>query len=443
MITHIRMKNFKSWKDSGKVKLAPLTGFFGTNSSGKSSLLQMLLLLKQTVENVDIERPIPLGNRNSFMEFLDFSEVINTLEAPVEFGVGGKLDEPRPIYTSLQNEPPPILMMESFTFDTTLRESMKRPIVENFRYRINPNGILEIVWERQELAFGNQIDGNSFETTSLKSIRNCYGAPLSTKGKPHHFLLQFTSAFEELFSDIYYLDTIQGLPDQFFYQINDFSRDARFRNTNKIVALVTELLRQQVRLPQEDRLSFEKQISKWLQRMGLAYAFAIEQRDYQSRRSYEIFIQKQPMDTKKIHINTGSGLALLLPVLILCYGVPEGSTLILEHPDNLLHPMAQADLADLLIEVITERKLQILVESHSEYLLTRLQRRIAEEKISSDQTALYFCENDNGSSKLITLDLDELGNIKNWPKNFFGNEMGDLFAMTKAQSERRKRMEVE
>ena len=50
MITHIQMKNFKSWQDSGQVKLAPLTEFFGTNSSGKSSLLQMLLL-KQTIGN--------------------------------------------------------------------------------------------------------------------------------------------------------------------------------------------------------------------------------------------------------------------------------------------------------------------------------------------------------------------------------------------------------
>ena len=54
MITHIRMKNFKSWSDSGEVKLAPLTGFFGTNSSGKSSLLQMLLLLKQTVGREEV-----------------------------------------------------------------------------------------------------------------------------------------------------------------------------------------------------------------------------------------------------------------------------------------------------------------------------------------------------------------------------------------------------
>ena len=39
--------------------------------------------------------------------------------------------------------------------------------------------------------------------------------------------------------------------------------------------------------------------------------------------------------------------------------------------------------------------------------------------------------------------MDMFGNIENWPENFFGNEMGDLFAMTKAQSERRKRMEAE
>ena len=59
MITHIRMKNFKLWKNSGEVKLAPLTGFFGTNSSGKSSLLQMLLLLKTIIiQRLKISRRI-------------------------------------------------------------------------------------------------------------------------------------------------------------------------------------------------------------------------------------------------------------------------------------------------------------------------------------------------------------------------------------------------
>ena len=117
--------------------------------------------------------------------------------------------------------------------------------------------------------------------------------------------------------------------------------------------------------------------------------------------------------------------------------------MILEQPGIHLHPKAQADLADLLIEVITERNLQILIESHSEHLLTRLQLGIAEQKIAFDQTALYFCENDNGVSTIKSLDVDELGNIKNWPKNFFGNVRGDLAKMTREQMKRQKITEGE
>ena len=50
MITEFKAENFKSWEDTGKIDFAPLTGFFGANSSGKTSLLQVLLMLKQTVE---------------------------------------------------------------------------------------------------------------------------------------------------------------------------------------------------------------------------------------------------------------------------------------------------------------------------------------------------------------------------------------------------------
>ena len=43
MITELRARNFKSWEDTGKLQLAPLTGLFGANSSGKTSILQVLL----------------------------------------------------------------------------------------------------------------------------------------------------------------------------------------------------------------------------------------------------------------------------------------------------------------------------------------------------------------------------------------------------------------
>jgi len=105
---------------------------------------------------------------------------------------------------------------------------------------------------------------------------------------------------------------------------------------------------------------------------------------------------------------------------------------LLEQPEIHLHPSVQADLADVFIEVAKTRNLQIILESHSEHLLRRLQRLIAEEQMASDQVALYFCEMKDGASSLTTLQLDEYGNINNWPKDFFGDEMGDLVALTDA-----------
>ncbi|MFN5238780.1 MAG: AAA family ATPase, partial [Bacteroidota bacterium] len=53
MLTELRIDNFKSWKSTGPIRLAPLTVFCGTNSSGKSSIAQFILMLKQTVESYD------------------------------------------------------------------------------------------------------------------------------------------------------------------------------------------------------------------------------------------------------------------------------------------------------------------------------------------------------------------------------------------------------
>ena len=128
-------------------------------------------------------------------------------------------------------------------------------------------------------------------------------------------------------------------------------------------------------------------------------------------------------------------------MLVLCYYVPEGSILILEQPEAHLHPKVQSDLADVLIDVVKNQKVQIILESHSEHLLIRLMRRIAEEKLSAEDTALYSCQINDGTSEIERLNMDEYGNIRNWPQNFFGDEMGDLVEKTKAEMQRRKVME--
>ena len=44
MLTQLRIEDFKAWRDTGPIRLAPITAFFGANSSGKTSLLQFLLI---------------------------------------------------------------------------------------------------------------------------------------------------------------------------------------------------------------------------------------------------------------------------------------------------------------------------------------------------------------------------------------------------------------
>lgn len=159
--------------------------------------------------------------------------------------------------------------------------------------------------------------------------------------------------------------------------------------------------------------------------------------EQKSGKDYDVRIQLKGDGPKIALADMGYGLSQFLPVLVLCYYAPEGSTLILEQPGIHLHPTVQAQLADLLIEVVNERNLQILVESHSEYLVTRFQRRIVEKQIAQDDVALYFCRNNDGASIIEKLDVDEgSGDIINWPENFFGNVMGDMFAMTDKEVER-------
>ncbi len=77
MLERLRIKNFKAWRDTGDIELAPITIFFGTNSSGKSSLTQLLLLLQQTAQSSDRRRVLHLGDDRSTIDLGTFKDMIH------------------------------------------------------------------------------------------------------------------------------------------------------------------------------------------------------------------------------------------------------------------------------------------------------------------------------------------------------------------------------
>ena len=78
----------------------------------------------------------------------------------------------------------------------------------------------------------------------------------------------------------------------------------------------------------------------------------------------------------------------------------------------------------------------MIVETHSEHFLTRLQRRVAEQVIRAEDVAIYFVNRKASGADMEELRLNMFGDIENWPENFFGDEMGDIAARTMAALQR-------
>ncbi|NGZ28602.1 MAG: AAA family ATPase, partial [Magnetococcales bacterium] len=76
MFRNLRIQNFKGWKDTGNITMAPITLFFGANSSGKSSIGQFLMMLKQTVESSDRRAVLFPGDHNSAVQLGSYQDMV-------------------------------------------------------------------------------------------------------------------------------------------------------------------------------------------------------------------------------------------------------------------------------------------------------------------------------------------------------------------------------
>jgi predicted ATPase len=99
-------------------------------------------------------------------------------------------------------------------------------------------------------------------------------------------------------------------------------------------------------------------VAEWLRDLGLILAFEL-QPIAENRKEYEVRVQRSVGAPWVLITDVSFGVSQILPVLVLCYFAPEGATLVFEQPEIHLHPSVQAGLADLFIDVIKTRKMQI------------------------------------------------------------------------------------
>lgn len=452
MFTKLKFQNFKSWQDTGDIKLAPITGFFGSNSSGKSSILQFLLLLKQTVESTDRQRVLQTGDERSYVDVGTFYDISYRHIIPnvINFSLAWDLPKTLNILNPEGAEDNILFSINKLEFSSKINLGQDQISVEEFSYKFEyqtESINFEIKQKQPSNTPEYTLKAKGFKPKRVKGrvwplpepIKH-YGFPDQASGYYQNtgFLSDFSLAYEQAFQQTYYLGPLREYPKRIYPWAGEKPQDVGRRGELAIPALLASRKLPKIRLSQRRTVSLQERVALWLKDLNLIDSFNV-QAIGKNRKDYEVRVKRTLGSSEVLITDVGFGVSQVLPVLVLCYYAPEGSTVILEQPEIHLHPSVQAGLADVFIDAIKTRNIQIIVESHSEHLLRRLQRRIAEEKdgLTHEDINLYFCNSQpDGQSSITPLEIDLFGNITNWPDNFFGDEMGDLMAMTEAAMKR-------
>ncbi len=158
-----------------------------------------------------------------------------------------------------------------------------------------------------------------------------------------------------------------------------------------------------------------------------------------SNESFTLRVKKS--ESMKANLaRAGEGLQQVLPVVVHQLQRQRSATSgfldVVEQPEIHLHAAAQAPLADLFIDTALTGRGTVLVETHSQPLLLRVQRRIAEGRISPDRVALYFVDVTSKGSILRRIGLSPDGEVEWWPEGVFEEDFQEVAAIRRAQRRR-------
>lgn len=409
-------------------------------------------MLKQTAESQDRKAVFFPGNDKSPVELGSFKEMVfqrnpkNKISFKYDWSFTPALNFKDPngentyegeqlgfeAEISLDATNQQTLSVEKFkyTFGTTLSVEMQKVPEKKLEYKVD--------------AYGYNLVKKIQRQWPIKAPYKFYAFPEEAIAYHQNadFVQELTLQHEKLFRSIFYLGPFRTKALR-LYSWSGMEPESVGNVGENTVPSILAAKRRKIGLGYKIPVkAFQEIIAQKLKDMGLIDEFKVEPIS-DKRQEYDVKVRSRGSKDFVDLPDVGFGVSQVLPVLVQCFYAPPNSIIIMEQPEIHLHPSAQAALADVLIEVIKskqdgkDRNIQLIIETHSEHFLRRLQRRIAEDTISRDKVSAYFANTSTYPTKLEQLEIDLFGNIQNWPEHFFGDDAGDIAGQAKAAIKKR------
>jgi predicted ATPase len=477
VIKTLSLHNFKAFKDTGEINLKPVTVLAGPNSGGKSSILQSLLLLKQTLETEAPDIDLNLDGR--FLQFSAFNELafgkppLEKCEIRYKFRIETRIPvRVVPTYYPDLQIPEGI---EHLLLESNIELSFRYREVEDNKRRIILDGfdmtssVLDALGPRLAIAFRDK----RYEVVELGGVdlpKQHEGKKIETAGG-RHFLPEFLmlepdtegdkeyapiirldSIFwyplrnleTELKSNLRYLGPLREEPQRAY--MHSGSRYPEIGTKGEYAAQILwlekddEVICKPSLIEEPVTLTLLDAVSNEFQRLGIAQPIEVE-----STKAiiYQILFGLVGSEGKKqvTIIDVGFGVSQLLPVVVMGLRAPQTSILLFEQPEIHLHPRVQANLADFFLRLASPEK-RIIIETHSDHFINRLRRRIAEDQTDElkERVNILFVRPpcDGRGATVDPLKVNQYGVIENWPPDFLPESADEAEAIFQAGLRKRE-----
>ena len=386
-ISALTVENFKGISDQTPFKIRPITIFVGANSSGKSSCIHALACLSQTVKLGDASAPLVLDNENAQVHLGRFIEIVHSKsysdpislgisagEIGIEFGKESIKGEVSGAYTFKSTKRTQEISLAKVTLKIggrTLEISPKK----GGGYKLIDSAAPGLVHEAAHVgSFSFML------ATPIKPSPEWVTTFFVLRGIQEHIERQLRKTL--------YLGPFRRPPARRYPFRGSLPSEVGAQGEEAIALLAHESV-------QLKRRPHTMRVAKWLKELGLAKSVGVSRLGASDLFDVSITLED---DAALPIADLGYGLSQILPVLAQCSFAPTGATLLFEQPELHLHPGAARKLARVFVEAVTEKKINIVAETHSRDLLTAMMTELKSNRLTLADIVAYEVNRVGGKS---------------------------------------------